>query len=251
MSGARSRSGLYGATIRERAAALYRQGLAPVAIASRLGKRVSTVYAHLCLARQAGELPPRFSPEDTQITAAWRAPKRTQTADAQAGPREPGAHQGALPGGADSPRAASSGAAAEPPSGDIIFGKGTDRATVPAPARLPEGAAPTPACEPTGKTGGGAAPAGGRGGAFRGAADVAGIVDLDCWMAVSAPGEACRYHRGELACSRSLLGAAALRLAERGLVELVQRRHGAGDYSYLAIRRAPPGRRAAKRAAVA
>lgn len=66
---------------------------------------------------------------------------------------------------------------------------------------------------------------------------------LDRWIDSAAPGDAAEYHRGYLA--RDIAeGPALLRLAEAayagwraGRVHLVQRRHGPGDYSYLAIAR--------------
>jgi hypothetical protein len=77
-------------------------------------------------------------------------------------------------------------------------------------------------------------------------------IELCAWIAQAEPGAALEYHRGFLALDRSafgrladlpgraalgLLGARAHDLAERGLVHLVQRRHGAEDYSYFAIAR--------------
>ena len=78
------------------------------------------------------------------------------------------------------------------------------------------------------------------------------------WVAQAAPGEVLVYHRGFLALDRtafgrvsdprarsalSQLGSRAHDLAERGLVHLVQHRHGPDDYSYVAIAR--PRRRGA------
>lgn len=79
------------------------------------------------------------------------------------------------------------------------------------------------------------------------------------WVAQAEPDEALEYHRGFLALDRlpalSELGdAEALRLArvaeralhaaEQGLVHLVQRRHGAADFAYLAVARPRPERAA-------
>jgi hypothetical protein len=72
-------------------------------------------------------------------------------------------------------------------------------------------------------------------------------------VAQAAPGAVLEYHRGYLALDRtgfghlgdsparaalSLLGSRAHDLAERGLVHLVQHRHGPEDYSYYAVVRA-------------
>jgi hypothetical protein len=77
-------------------------------------------------------------------------------------------------------------------------------------------------------------------------------IELCAWIAQAEPGEVLEYHRGFLALDRttfgrfgdtparaalSLLGSRARDLAERGLVHLVQLRHGPEDYSYLAIAR--------------
>ena len=71
-------------------------------------------------------------------------------------------------------------------------------------------------------------------------------------MAQAAPGTVLEYHRGYLALDRTafgrladtparaalaLLGTRAHDFAERGLVHLVQHRHGPEDYSYFAVAR--------------
>lgn len=78
-------------------------------------------------------------------------------------------------------------------------------------------------------------------------------IELCAWVAQAAPGAVLEYHRGYLALDRTgfghlgntparaalgLLGARAHDLAERGLVHLVQQRHGPEDYSYFAVARA-------------
>jgi hypothetical protein len=77
-------------------------------------------------------------------------------------------------------------------------------------------------------------------------------IELCAWIAQAEPGAVIEYHRGFLALDRTsfgrfadtpsraelaLLGSRAHDLAERGLVHLVQLRHGTEDYSYLAIAR--------------
>jgi hypothetical protein len=77
-------------------------------------------------------------------------------------------------------------------------------------------------------------------------------IELCAWVAQAEPGAKLEYHRGFLALDRTafgrfadspsraalgLLGARAHDLAERGLVHLVQHRHGTEDYSYFAIAR--------------
>jgi hypothetical protein len=77
-------------------------------------------------------------------------------------------------------------------------------------------------------------------------------LELCAWVAQAKPGEFLEYHRGYLALDRTafgrfadsparaavgLLGARAHDLAERGLVHLVQHRHGPEDYSYFAVAR--------------
>ena len=78
-------------------------------------------------------------------------------------------------------------------------------------------------------------------------------IELCAWVAQAAPGAILEYHRGYLALDRTafgrfadtparaalaLLGTRAHDLAERGLVHLVQHRHGLEDYSYFAVARA-------------
>ena len=77
-------------------------------------------------------------------------------------------------------------------------------------------------------------------------------IELCAWIAQAEPGAVLEYHRGYLALDRTafgrfadtparaalaLLGSRAHDLAERGLVHLVQLRHGPEDYSYFAIAR--------------
>ena len=65
------------------------------------------------------------------------------------------------------------------------------------------------------------------------------------WLGQAQPGEVLVYHRGFLAVDRHWAGGGALdRLADRaawaaehGLADLLQRRHGPEDLSYLAIAR--------------
>jgi hypothetical protein len=78
------------------------------------------------------------------------------------------------------------------------------------------------------------------------------------WIASARPGERVEYYRGLLArdrmpsaqalTDRDRLGLVALakramQVAEDGGVVLVQRRHGDGDYSYIAVRARSPGGR--------
>ena len=71
------------------------------------------------------------------------------------------------------------------------------------------------------------------------------------WIGRADPGDRLEYHRGLLAADRanglsssenanrrelSAIAARALALAEEGRLLLVQKRHGPGDYSYLAIK---------------
>ena len=78
-------------------------------------------------------------------------------------------------------------------------------------------------------------------------------IELCAWVAQAEPGASLAYWRGYLALDRTpfgrfadmperaalaLVGARAHDLAERGLVHLVQHRHGPEDYSYFAVARA-------------
>lgn len=80
-------------------------------------------------------------------------------------------------------------------------------------------------------------------------------VELCAWLSQAAPGETLEYHRGFLGVDRTPLGQPmsaedrgdlvciaerAMRLAEQGLVHLVQRRLGADTFSYLAVARVRP-----------
>jgi hypothetical protein len=75
--------------------------------------------------------------------------------------------------------------------------------------------------------------------------------DLCTWIGQAFPGEIIEYHRGFLAMDAnpalgqrakelSLLARRAAWASDAGLVHLVQRRNGPGDFSYLAIRRPTP-----------
>ncbi len=78
-------------------------------------------------------------------------------------------------------------------------------------------------------------------------------IDLLAWLNQALAGDALEYHRGFLALDRSFRSAMlsdkeraslgqmaglAMRLANHGLVALVQRRNRRNDFSYLAIARA-------------
>ena len=80
-------------------------------------------------------------------------------------------------------------------------------------------------------------------------------INLCGWIGQASPGAMLEYHRGHLAHDVSPQNkkrgederAELLRIArrawwasEKGLVHLVQRRHGADDYSYLVIARPKP-----------
>ena len=83
--------------------------------------------------------------------------------------------------------------------------------------------------------------------------------DLCDWLGTAFPGDTIEYHRGYLAIDQaaglspltdadrrrlSRVARRALIFAEEGQAHLVQRRHGDGDYSYLAIKARTPSRRA-------
>jgi hypothetical protein len=79
------------------------------------------------------------------------------------------------------------------------------------------------------------------------------------WLGSAMPGSKLQYHRGVLAldCAResqleqreraelARVASRASWAAERGLVHLVQRRHGPDDYSYFVVMRPRPVARAA------
>jgi hypothetical protein len=80
-------------------------------------------------------------------------------------------------------------------------------------------------------------------------------IDFCAWLGQAAPADRLEYHRGFLVMDTSSLGAGladherrelgrlarrAWWAAERQLVHLVQRRHAANDFSYLAIVRPRP-----------
>ena len=85
--------------------------------------------------------------------------------------------------------------------------------------------------------------------------DVAGF---EAWLRAAHPGSRITYHRGHLCVDRrqrphaphdparvalNRLANRAMRADERGLVHLVQLRHGDADYSYIAIRARTPAKR--------
>ena len=78
--------------------------------------------------------------------------------------------------------------------------------------------------------------------------------DFCGWLAIATPGSASVYYRGHLGRDRSrsttalserdrqgliALARQALLAAEAGRVHLLQRRHGDGDYSYIAVKSLP------------
>lgn len=82
--------------------------------------------------------------------------------------------------------------------------------------------------------------------------------DFDKWLERAAPGQRLEYHRGHLVADRTrglspfddreraeiaAVANRALALAEKGRLLLVQRRHGVGDYSYVAVKAKPAQRR--------
>ena len=83
---------------------------------------------------------------------------------------------------------------------------------------------------------------------------------LCTWLGAAAPGDSIIYHRGALArqiCPQlqclpehertalRRLAARAWKLAELGLADIVQRRHGYEDYAYILVARRRPRRYAA------
>lgn len=80
-------------------------------------------------------------------------------------------------------------------------------------------------------------------------AEVTSPQDLAKWLRIAVRGETCVYYRGHLQVARSTrnvkrrerqraaeLGSTACDAERRGWVNLVQRRHGPDDYSYIMIR---------------
>lgn len=82
-----------------------------------------------------------------------------------------------------------------------------------------------------------------------------GEIELCGWLSQAEPGETLEYHRGFLGIDRTPLGQPmslkdridlidvaerAMRLAEKGLVHLVQRRISNDTFSYLAVARSRP-----------
>jgi hypothetical protein len=80
-------------------------------------------------------------------------------------------------------------------------------------------------------------------------------IELCGWLNQAEPGEALEYHRGFLGIDRTPLGRPmslkdridlidvaerAMRLAEQGIVHLVQRRLGDDTFAYLAVARSRP-----------
>ena len=80
---------------------------------------------------------------------------------------------------------------------------------------------------------------------------------LCTWLGTAAPGDTIIYHRGALArqvCAQlqclpeaeraalRRLAARAWKLAELGLADIVQRRHGYEDYAYILVARRRPRR---------
>ena len=80
------------------------------------------------------------------------------------------------------------------------------------------------------------------------------LARLRAWLARARRGERLQWHRGFLAIDRikgtsplreaerlklAAVADHALALAERGVLHLLQQRHGDGDYSYWAVARAP------------
>jgi hypothetical protein len=80
------------------------------------------------------------------------------------------------------------------------------------------------------------------------------VAEMSAWVSSALAGERLEYFRGFLVIDRQPAGSrlgtrdrdeldrvadAAMALADAGRVHLVQRRHGNGDYSYLAVARSP------------
>lgn len=88
--------------------------------------------------------------------------------------------------------------------------------------------------------------------------------ELRVWLSSAAPGDWLEYHRGFLALDRALgsrlgevdrkeldrVAERAMALAQAGRGHLVQRRHGAGDCSYLFVVASAPARNADLRISV-
>ncbi len=92
-------------------------------------------------------------------------------------------------------------------------------------------------------------------------ASIALIIDVagfEGWLRAAHPGSRITLHRGHLSVDRqqrphaphdpardelNRLADRAMRASERGLVHLVQKRHGDADYSYIAIRARTPAKR--------
>ena len=85
--------------------------------------------------------------------------------------------------------------------------------------------------------------------------------DFCGWLAIAMPGSASVYYRGHLGRDRCrsttalserdrqaliALARQALLAGEADRVDLLQRRHGDGDYSYIAVKARAPGRQAAR-----
>jgi hypothetical protein len=79
--------------------------------------------------------------------------------------------------------------------------------------------------------------------------------DFCGWIAMAMPGDSTVYYRGHLGRDRCrsttimserdrqrliALARQALLAAENGRVHLIQRRHGGGDYSYIAVKASGP-----------
>ena len=92
-------------------------------------------------------------------------------------------------------------------------------------------------------------------------APVIDAAGFEAWLKIARTGNSIEYHRGHLCIDRQQkfdapdnapenkaravlheLATRALRASDRGLVHLVQRRHGREDFSYLAIKARTPVR---------